>query len=77
MRKLIQKLLLTLIKLYRGSFSLVLPKSCRFTPSCSEYAMQAISTFGPYKGSKLAFLRVIRCNPFCSPGEDLVPGVKK
>ncbi|MBR0135552.1 MAG: membrane protein insertion efficiency factor YidD [Clostridia bacterium] len=46
---------------------------CRFTPSCSEYAIQAINTHGAAKGSLLAVWRILRCNPFSKGGPDPVP----
>ena len=46
---------------------------CRFTPSCSTYAVEAIETRGPFRGSWLAIRRVLRCNPFGGHGVDLVP----
>jgi putative membrane protein insertion efficiency factor len=50
-----------------------LPPRCRFTPSCSTYAYQAIEIHGFFKGSFLAFKRIIRCHPFCEGGVDPVP----
>jgi len=46
---------------------------CRFTPSCSSYAEEALETYGFFKGSRLAIWRVMRCNPFGGHGVDLVP----
>jgi putative membrane protein insertion efficiency factor len=54
--------------LRRGSIS-----PCRFTPSCSSYAEEAISTHGLLRGARLAIWRVLRCNPFGGHGVDLVP----
>jgi hypothetical protein len=51
----------------------LLPPSCRFTPTCSEYAMEALSKHGAWKGSLLAIWRILRCNPFCKGGYDPVP----
>ncbi|RUM44152.1 MAG: membrane protein insertion efficiency factor YidD [Desulfocapsa sp.] len=65
-----------MIKGYRYLISPLLPPSCRFTPTCSCYAAEAISTHGPLKGIFLALARVIRCNPFCEGGYDPVPPVK-
>ena len=66
-----------LIRLYRASLSRILPRSCRFTPSCSEYALEAIKVHGPYKGFLLGFLRIIKCNPLFESGVDKVPGGTK
>ncbi|MBN1756408.1 membrane protein insertion efficiency factor YidD [bacterium] len=62
-----------LIKAYQNSLGLVLPSSCRFQPSCSQYAYQAIRKYGPLKGSFMGIKRIIRCNPFCEGGYDPVP----
>ncbi len=62
------------IKLYRRYLSpLKGAPSCRFTPSCSEYALRAIDRWGIIVGSLLSVFRVLRCNPFCRGGEDPVP----
>jgi uncharacterized protein len=50
------------------------PSPCRFVPSCSEYACEAIVTHGATRGSLLAIRRILRCNPFGSRGFDPVPG---
>ena len=62
-----------LIKLYRYSFSLLLGRTCRFLPTCSDYADEAIKLYGPVKGSGLAFRRVCRCHPWGGHGFDPVP----
>ena len=56
--------LLWLIKLYRKGISPYTPASCRFTPTCSAYAYEAINKYGVLKGGWLAFKRLLRCNPF-------------
>jgi len=63
---------LFLIKCYRF-ISRMLPPRCRFQPSCSIYAYQAIEIYGFFKGSFLAFKRIMRCHPFCKGGFDPVP----
>lgn len=65
---------LAMIALYRRWISPLLPPSCRFTPSCSQYADTAIRRFGLARGGLMAAWRIIRCNPFCAGGEDPVPG---
>jgi putative membrane protein insertion efficiency factor len=50
----------------------MLPSSCRFTPTCSEYAVDAISKYGPLKGTSLAARRILKCNPFHEGGFDPV-----
>ncbi|MDR2532016.1 MAG: membrane protein insertion efficiency factor YidD [Oscillospiraceae bacterium] len=61
------------IKLYRITLSKIIPPSCRFTPSCSVYAITALERFGAVKGGYLSLKRIIRCNPFSLGGEDTVP----
>ena len=73
MKKLIKAFLVGLIKIYQLSLSRILPSSCRFVPSCSEYAIQAISTHGAIKGIYLSSIRILKCNPFFPPGKDSVP----
>lgn len=68
-----KKILQFFIKLYRKFLSPMLPQSCRFTPSCSEYALEALEKHGAIKGTILSAYRVLRCNPFCRGGYDPVP----
>jgi putative membrane protein insertion efficiency factor len=64
---------LSLIKVYQFTLSPLLGPSCRFYPSCSEYAFQAILRHGPAHGSILAVKRILRCHPFHPGGVDHVP----
>jgi len=66
-------LLLALLRIYKRLISPILPPACRFEPSCSEYAMEAIELHGSWHGSRLALWRLLRCNPFCRGGFDPVP----
>ncbi|MCS7282834.1 MAG: membrane protein insertion efficiency factor YidD [Anaerolineae bacterium] len=66
-------LLLALIRLWQLTFSRVLPPTCRFYPSCSEYGYQAISRYGVLKGGWLTLRRLARCHPFHPGGYDPVP----
>ncbi|MGD1906269.1 MAG: membrane protein insertion efficiency factor YidD [Leptolyngbyaceae cyanobacterium] len=66
-------LLLGLIKGYRLLISPLFPSVCRFTPSCSQYALEAVDRFGPLRGSWLALRRISRCHPFNPGGYDPVP----
>ncbi len=65
--------LLSLIRGYQAFVSPLLPSACRYTPTCSAYAFEAIEKHGPLKGFWLAFKRVLRCNPFSKGGYDPVP----
>lgn len=67
------KAAIILIGVYRMLVSPILPNACRFQPTCSEYASEAISELGFLKGSWLAFKRILRCNPYCEGGYDPVP----
>ncbi len=62
-----------LIRLYQNIFSPLLPSSCRFVPSCSQYGLEAISYYGIIKGGWLTIRRVLRCQPFNPGGYDPVP----
>ncbi|MFH0913783.1 MAG: membrane protein insertion efficiency factor YidD [Chloroflexota bacterium] len=64
---------LALIKLYQETLSRVMPKNCRFTPTCSDYTYQAISKFGLVKGIWLGAKRLARCQPLHPGGYDPVP----
>lgn len=66
-------LLLALIRLWQKTFSRVLPPSCRFTPSCSQYGYEAISRYGALRGGWLTIKRISRCHPFHPGGHDPVP----
>ena len=59
-----KKFFLALIGFYRRSISPYTPASCRFTPTCSAYAQEAISKYGAWKGGWLALRRLLRCHPF-------------
>jgi hypothetical protein len=64
---------LWLIRAYQKTFSRVLPSTCRFIPSCSEYGYQAIEKYGLLKGGWLAIKRITRCHPLNEGGYDPVP----
>ncbi len=70
-----KSLLILLIRGYRLLISPLFPSCCRFSPTCSRYAMQAIAQFGAWRGTLLAVKRILRCNPFCEGGYDPVPEV--
>ncbi|MBQ6707200.1 MAG: membrane protein insertion efficiency factor YidD [Clostridia bacterium] len=72
-----KKLLIALIRFYQRAISPHTPGCCRFTPTCSAYAMEAIERFGVVRGLGLAIWRILRCNPFCRGGYDPVPEKKQ
>ena len=59
-----KRVLLGLIRFYRKRISPSRPSCCRFIPSCSAYAMEAVEKYGPWKGGLLALRRIMRCHPF-------------
>ncbi len=61
------------IRAYQQVLAPILPASCRFYPSCSEYAIEAVRRYGAFRGSALAARRLVRCQPFCKGGYDPVP----
>ena len=71
-----KKLLLKMIRFYQKHISAHTPPRCRFTPTCSAYAAQAIEIHGVIKGCGLAIWRILRCNPWGGYGYDPVPEKK-
>ena len=74
MKHLIQRLMLFCIEYYRLYISPRHPGCCRYSPTCSAYAKEAILRFGPLRGGGLALWRILRCNPFSKGGYDPVSG---
>ena len=72
-KKIITWLLLLPIYFYRRCISPLLPPACRYTPTCSQYAIEAIKKHGPIKGLWLAIKRISRCHPWGGSGYDPVP----
>ncbi|MBS7313736.1 MAG: membrane protein insertion efficiency factor YidD [Bacteroidales bacterium] len=66
-------LFILLIRFYQTAISPHTPPACRFTPTCSQYALEAIKKYGPFKGGLLAIKRILRCNPWGGSGYDPVP----
>lgn len=73
MRQLLSTALIAPIRAYRLLLSPWLGSACRFTPTCSAYAIEAIERHGPAGGSYLAIRRILRCHPWCAGGIDPVP----
>lgn len=69
----LRKLIVMLIRGYQVAISPLLPASCRYTPSCSQYALEALQRHGALRGSWLAVRRLSRCHPFRPGGYDPVP----
>lgn len=69
----LKQILLLLIRGYQVLVSPLFPSRCRFHPSCSHYALEAVDRFGPFPGSWLAVKRILRCHPFNPGGYDPVP----
>lgn len=69
------RLLIGLIRLYQFALSPLIPPSCRFYPSCSQYAAEAIARHGAWRGAALAGLRLLKCHPLHPGGIDPVPGL--
>ena len=68
-----KKILIRLIRFYKTSISPNTPPKCKYYPTCSQYAIEAIERFGAFKGVCLALWRILRCNPFSKGGYDPVP----
>ena len=71
-----KKLMLKMIRFYQTKISPTTPPRCKYYPTCSQYALEAIETFGAFKGFFLALWRLLRCNPFSKGGIDPVPEKK-
>jgi putative membrane protein insertion efficiency factor len=69
----IKKAFIYLIRIYQKVLSPILGAQCRYTPTCSQYAVEALQKYGALKGSWLAFKRILSCNPFGGHGHDPVP----
>ena len=68
-----QRLLLLLVRFYQYAISPMLPPRCRYTPTCSQYAVEALQKHGACKGGWLAAKRICRCHPWGGSGHDPVP----
>ena len=68
-----KRILMAIIRFYQKQISPFLGKNCRFSPTCSQYALQAIQKYGALRGGWLTLKRILKCNPFCKGGYDPVP----
>ncbi len=66
---------LQLLRAYKWALSPLFPPACRYVPTCSEYAMEAVERYGALRGGAMAFARILRCHPFARSGYD--PVVKR
>lgn len=73
MKVFFRKLFCFPIRFYQKFISPLFPPCCRFTPTCSQYAVEAIERFGLFKGGFLSLKRILRCNPYSKGGYDSVP----
>ncbi len=73
MRRFFIAILILPIRFYQKCISPLTPPSCRFVPTCSQYAIEAIKKYGPIKGAFLAIKRILRCHPWGGSGYDPVP----
>ncbi|MBK8581891.1 MAG: membrane protein insertion efficiency factor YidD [Flavobacteriales bacterium] len=73
MSGLIAKGMILVVRIYQGAISPLLPGSCRYTPTCSEYSAQALAKYGAWHGGILTLKRFLSCNPWGGHGHDPVP----
>ncbi len=73
MRQLLSKLMIALIRFYQSAISPHLGRACRYSPTCSVYAIDAIRKHGPLRGGWMALKRILSCNPWGGHGYDPVP----
>ena len=71
--KIFNTIFLGIIWLYRKLISPILPETCRFTPSCSQYSFQAFKKYSFFKALKLSIFRILKCHPFHAGGHDPLP----
>lgn len=75
MRQFAKFVVLQMLRVYKGLISPLFPPACRYVPTCSEYAAEAVERYGALRGSLMAGMRLLRCHPFARGGYD--PPVKK
>jgi len=72
----VSRFFIWLIRLYQKHISPLLGSNCRYTPTCSQYTVEAIEIHGAFLGMLYGFYRILRCHPFCKGGHDPVPEKK-
>jgi hypothetical protein len=72
MNRIVKSFLLMLLRGYKWALSPMLPPACRYVPTCSEYAIEAVERYGAVRGTAMAVWRLLRCHPFVSGGYDPV-----
>jgi uncharacterized protein len=75
--QMVKNIALQLLRGYKWAISPMLPTACRYVPTCSEYAMEAVDRYGALRGSWMALRRVLRCHPFAGSGYDPVPAAQQ
>jgi putative membrane protein insertion efficiency factor len=73
MSAMVAKVMIALVRFYQGAISPLLPGSCRYSPTCSEYGVQALRKYGAWHGGLLTLKRFLSCNPWGGHGHDPVP----
>jgi len=73
MKQIFKYFFLGMIRFYQYAISPYTPASCRYTPTCSQYTIEAIQRYGPFKGAWLGLKRILRCHPWGGHGYDPVP----
>jgi putative membrane protein insertion efficiency factor len=68
-----KKILIALVTFYRAHISPLSPPTCRFSPTCSQYALEALEKYGALRGGELALRRFLKCHPFHKGGYDPLP----
>ncbi len=72
-KKILSSILIALVHIYQSVISPITPASCRYTPTCSTYSIEALKKHGPFKGLYLSIKRILSCNPWGGSGYDPVP----
>jgi putative membrane protein insertion efficiency factor len=73
MKKVLSYIMIGMVKIYQKVISPMFPPTCRYTPTCSAYSIEALKKYGPFKGGWLSLKRFLSCNPWGGHGHDPVP----